>query len=115
MNTTLNQANTTLPKSVDNSITDMIDIQDALTTARTFLSDTINEIIEPYRNPKKLDMDTLSLMWYSLQRHEPYISAAVDYINNAMNTVERSYENLRDTHKRLNELGALFVGGADDE
>lgn len=115
MNTTLNQANTTLPVAVSNAITDIITVQDNLTTVRTFLSDTLDDLFERYYDPKKKDMDTLALMWYSLQRHKPYISAVMDYVNSIADTLECTYGNLSSIHKQLNDMGTLLVGGGDDE
>ena len=117
MDTTLNQANTniTLPKSVNHAITDIIDVQDKLSTTRAFLSDTLEDLFERYYNPEKKDMNTLALMWYSLQRHKPYISAVIDYVNSIADILERTYGNLSGVHKQLNDIGTLLVGGADDE
>lgn len=115
MNTTLNQANTNLPIAVSNAITDIITVQDNLATVRTFLSDTLDDLFERYYDPDKKDSDTFALMWHSLQHHKPYISAVMDYVDSVSDILECTYGNLKDTHKRLHELGALFVGGSDNE
>ena len=115
MNQTLNQANTTLPVAVSNATSDLIAVQVDLTKVRIFLADTHSDLFEKYANPTKRDTETFAFMWYSLQRHESYILAALDYLDSVADKLERTCENLEEVHDQLKDMGERLEGGGKDE
>ena len=115
MNTTLNQANTTLPAAVSNATSDLIAVQVDLTKVRIFLADTHSDLFEKYANPANPDAKTFAFMWYSLQRHESYILAALDYLDSVADKLERTCENLEEVHDQLKDMGERLEGGVKDE
>ena len=88
-----------------NSVMSIItDAEVAAHIAKTLLSDTANELFDKYeespvhktykdgREYLTVDINDVSLMWYTIQHYEPYISAVTDYINRIADRLKKSHQ-----------------------